>query len=94
MPRYYISAPPSNPLSRIFAAVFAILLIVGAVVFGVFVFAVIAAVGIISWIGLSVRRWWLRRKGVEQPPSGAPNRPTDSSNVIDAEYTVISRRRE
>lgn len=94
MPRYYISAPPANPLSRILAAIFAVLLIAGAVVFGVFVFAVIAALGVVSWIVLSIRRWWLRRKGVEQQPSGPTNQPSDRSNVIDAEYTVISRRRD
>lgn len=94
MPRYYISAPPANPLSRILAAVFAVLLLVGAVVFGVFVFAVIAALGLISWVALSVRRWWLGRKGVESPPSAKSEQPADSSNVIDAEYTVISRRRD
>lgn len=90
MPRYYISAGQVNPVSRILAGIFAVLAIVGAVVFGVIVLAVVLGLGILFWVSLSIRGWWQRRKSGAIPPDSGNANP----DVIEAEYTVISRRRE
>ncbi len=60
---YYISPPPMNPLSRLLAAILAVLAMVGAFFFGVFVLAFAAGIGLIAWLAFSVRLWWLRKKG-------------------------------
>jgi hypothetical protein len=79
-----------NPVSKVLAALFAILVIAGAVIFGVFVLAAVAVLGFVAWIVFTIRGWWLRKKGVELPADSSPNQ----TEVIEAEYTVISRRRE
>lgn len=88
--RYYISPPPVSPLTRIIASVFAVLAIAGAVFLGLFVLAAAVAFGLLAWLGFTLRLWWLRRKRKAESPQD----PTDQSKIIDAEYTVISRRRD
>lgn len=90
MARYYISGPPASPIARIIASILGVLVVVGAIIFGFFLLAAAAALGLLLWIGLSVRGWWLRRKVGEKsrPEAGK------ESDVIEAEYTVISRRRD
>ena len=94
MARYYITPPPMNPISRILASLFAVLLIVGAVIFGFFVLAGGIVLGLLGWIVLSVRGWWLRKKGIETPQAPPSQASTNSTDSIDAEYTVISRRQD
>lgn len=88
--RYYISPPPASPFTRIVAAIFAILAIAGAFVFGLLVLAIAAALGALLWAGFSIRGWWLRRSGRVEGPGAASGR----RDAIEAEYTVISRRRD
>jgi hypothetical protein len=71
-----------SPLARLLAAVLGILAVIGAFFFGLFILAVAVGLGALAWIGLSVRGWWLRRQMSGQP----------SEEVIEAEYTVVSRR--
>ncbi len=80
-----------NPISRIIASLVAILVIVGAFIFGIFVLAAVVVLGLVGWVAFAIRRWWLRRQGIspgEQPET------VRESEIIEAEYTVISRRRE
>jgi cytochrome b561 len=79
-----------GPLGRIVASVVAAVVLVGAIVFGFFVLAVLAALGILLWAALSIRGWWLRRNKAPEPASS----PENQSETIEAEYTVISRRRD
>lgn len=88
--KYYISPPPASPLARIIASLFAAVAIVLAIVFGLFVLAAAVGLGLLAWLGLVIRAWWLRRKGVAAP---GKSRPGDSG-VIEAEYKVVSRRRD
>lgn len=98
---YYITPPPMNPLSRLLAGIVAVLTLVGAFFFGIFVFAIAIAVGLIAWIAISVRVWWLRRKmeAAGQVPGSRPGfqadsqqgKPDNQRDVIDAEYEVVSR---
>ncbi len=87
--RYYISPPPANPLSRIVAAILAVMVIVASAIFGLFLFAAAVGLGLLAWMGLALRAWWARRRGTEQP-----ERRPRQAETIDAEYTVISKRRD
>lgn len=81
-----------NPVSRVLAAIVAALVLVGAVFFGLIALALIVGLGLVFWLGLSLRMWWLRRKlpGGETAPDHRPGQ----GEVIDAEYTVVSKRRD
>ena len=94
MTRYYITPPPANPVTRLIGALFAILVIVGFFVFGVFVLAGAAVLGLIAWVVFSIRGWWLRKKGVDTPSQAPPGPSSGPSDTIEAEYTVISRNQD
>ena len=101
--RYYLSPPPMNPVARLVAALLAVAALVGAFFFGLFIVVAAVGLGIVGWLYLTLRLWWLRRQhgaraghrsghGFEADqshPSGG--RETDA---IDAEYKVVSRRQD
>ena len=94
----YLNSPPMNPLTRFFAAVAGAVVLTGALFFGLFIFLGSLALGLIAWISLWVRAWWLGRSGVTShsdaeghPRAGGAER---SVEVIEAEYTVVSRRED
>ena len=102
---YRLTPPPQNPLARLLAGLRAVAALVGALFFGLVVVALVAGLGLIAWIALSARLWWLRRQmqrtgaplhgtGREQGanPGGAGR--SGKGKVIDADYEVISRDRE
>lgn len=101
---YYVSPPPMNPLSRLLAAILAVAALIGAVFFGVFVLAIVAGLGLLGWLYLSIRVWWIRRKGglggMGQAPADENLRATGSAggprngDIIDAEYTVVKKQDE
>lgn len=101
---YYITPPPMNPFSRLLAAILAVLALVGAFFFGIFVLAFVLGIGLIAWVSFSIRLWWMRKKGTvtgpgQGPANGPAQRPGPGSgetsrDIIDAEYTVVSRREE
>jgi hypothetical protein len=88
--QYYISPPPMNPLTRLLAGVLAVLALVGAFFFGIFILAFAVGLGLVAWVVLWVRTWWI---GKQTPDSAQPSR-SKSGDVIDAEYTVVSRQDE
>jgi len=66
--------------------VFAVVL-VGAVILGAFVLAVVLGLAVIAFIGFKVRAWWLRRG---PPGSGpGPGGPAKGIRYIEGEYEVI-----
>jgi len=83
-----------NPIGRLLASLFAVLLIVGAVIFGFFVLIAGVVLGLVAWIGFAVRGWWLRKKGGGVPGNDPGNSTLKRSEAIEAEYTVISRRQD
>ncbi len=98
--QYQIGPPPMNPLSRLLAAIVGALVIVGAFMFGFFILIAAVAFGLIAWLVIWVRVWWIKRKlgatGDSAPrdfgrPSGANREGSGSGDVIDAEYEVVSR---
>jgi len=97
---YYISPPPLNPLSRILAGILAVLALAGAFFFGIFVLALAAGLGLIAWLLFSIRLWWMRKQGAVRGPASRPAQQAGpgsgetSRDIIDVEYTVVSRRDE
>jgi hypothetical protein len=92
---YYINLQPSNPLTRIVAALLAVVALAGAVFFGLIILVVVAGAGLLLWLGLWVRLSWLRRKQGSSGPQES-HQPTGDrqGDTIEAEYTVITRRRD
>ena len=98
---YYISPPPQNPLSRIIAVIIGTLVLVGSFMIGIFALLVVAGVGLIAGIAIWLRVIWikhkLRKSGVDPSATINPSRPDqpgDSGQVLEAEYTVVSKREE
>ena len=81
-----------NPLSRLLAGVTAVLALVAAFFFGLVVLALAVGIGLLFWLGIRLRLWWMRRHipPVDTAPAGAPQK----GEVIDAEYTVVSRQKD
>lgn len=92
--QYRISPPPMNPIARLLAGVVAVLAVAGALFFGIIVLAVVLGLGLIMWLLLWLRMWWLGRRGGPGParPDAGARRGDDDGEVIDAEYTVVSRK--
>ena len=89
---YYISPPPQGPLTRIFAAIIAVFVLVGSLMLGMVALLVVAGVGLIAGLILWLRVAWIKRRlqksGVDF--SANPQTQRQSGDVIDAEYTVVS----
>jgi len=90
-----------NPVTRIVAGLLGALALVGAFFFGLVVLAVAIGLGVLAWLFVTLRMWWLRRRWQSQVEAGAatgPARPGPSghreSEVIEADYEVVSRRED
>jgi hypothetical protein len=85
----------SNPLVQaLWLLVFAVLL-VGAVIMGVFVLMAIVGLAVIAFLAFKVRAWWLKRRGGGPSGGGAgPGGPARDIRYIEAEYEVIERDAE
>jgi hypothetical protein len=97
----YIAPPPMNPVSRILAGILAVVVLVAAFFFGFIVLVLAAGLGVLAWLLLSLRMWWLRRQwarggsgGHMQDDGWSESDRTHEGEVIDADYEVISRRDE
>lgn len=90
---YRLPRPPLNPQSRILAGLLAALALAGAFFFGLVVLALAAGLGVLAWLVLTLRVWWLRRQGRHQARRGASRAGTDvrQGEVIEADYEVVSR---
>lgn len=84
----YRITPPQNPLARLLAAVVAILVMAGAFMLGLVALAVVAGIAVLLGLAAWVNGLRLRRKAGREPSRAA------RSQTIEAEYTVISRRRD
>jgi len=81
-----------NPLSRALAAVMAVLALIAAFFFGLIVLALAVGAGLLFWLGIRLRIWWMRRH--IPPIDTTPTGTSKNGQVIDAEYTVVSRRKD
>jgi len=75
-----------NPLTRLLAGILAVFALAGAFFFGVLVLALVVGVGLLAWIFLWVRMWWIRKKH--------PGPDQKKGEILEAEYTVVSRQDE
>ncbi len=81
-----------NPITRVLAALLATLAFVGALFFGVIILAVVVGLGLIFWLGLRVRMWWIGR---QMPASASPDSVKPApGEAIEAEYTVVSKQQD
>ena len=76
-----------NPLVQVLSLLVFAVVLVGAVILGAFVLAVILGLAVIAFIGFKLRAWWLRRG----PPGGGsgPGRPAKGVRYIEGEYEVM-----
>jgi len=90
--RYYISPPPMNPVARVLTTIVGLLMLATAFFFGLIVLAVVLGIGALFAVIMWVRIWWARRhhSAPEEPPKGQAHH----AEVIEAEYTVVSKRRD
>lgn len=94
---FYISPPPRNPLTAVLAALAGGLLMVGAFFLGFVVLVVALGLGLLIWLVVLVRFKWLRRRMRKQggdPSSVAGPRSGSQTEVLETEYTVVSRHTE
>jgi membrane protein implicated in regulation of membrane protease activity len=98
---HYFTPPPMNPLSAILAGMLTVLALVGAFFFGVFILILVVGLAVLTWLILTLRLWWLRRRwngragGRGQDPFVREDRVKNAEGqVIDADYEVISRRED
>lgn len=85
----YISPPPRNPLAQLFAAVVGVLAMAGAFIFGLVALAVVAGIAAVIGMAAWIYGWRLRRQ-MRRHQASRPRHEAD--DVIEAEYTVISRK--
>jgi len=92
----YISPPPANPLSRVLLGLVGLLALAGSFMLGLLAFVVVGGLVLVAGLVVWLRVAWLRHQLRKQGFTGAPETARESSvqQVIDAEYTVVSRRRE
>lgn len=90
-----------NPLSRLLAAIVAALALVGAFFFGILVLAFAIGAGLVAWLVIWARMWWVRRQLARRgfdaagTPPGGPHadrvaRP-GGGDVIDGEFEVVEK---
>jgi hypothetical protein len=93
---YYISPPPQNPLARIVAAIITVFALIGAFMIGMAALLVVAGIALVAGIAIWLRVAWIKRKlrksGIDL--NMKMDIPRNSSQVIDAEYTVISKHQD
>jgi predicted lipid-binding transport protein (Tim44 family) len=91
--RHYIAPPQLNPVSRVLGGLLGLLVLVGAFFFGLIVLAVAVGLGLLAWLVLTLRMWWLRRHWQSRNGPGGPGASGRRENdVIEADYEVVSRR--
>ena len=73
--------PPRNILLQGLGLVLGLLALMGAVIVGGFLLAGLIGVGLIAWLVIYIRIWWMTRK------LGTPGGQKD---IVEAEYTVIT----
>ena len=88
----YLSPPPQSPLARAAAAVVGALLLVGTFMIGIVAFVVLLGIGLIGGAWFWFRTRHLRRALNEAAEAQATTQAESPADVIEAEYSVVTRR--
>lgn len=89
---YRLPPPPSNLLAQILAGLLAL---AGAFFFGLVVLALAVGLGMLAWWVLTLRVWWLRRRGrIRTEGGGSAGPEVRRGEVIEADYEVVSRQND
>jgi uncharacterized iron-regulated membrane protein len=90
---YRLPPPPLNPLARVLAGLLAALALAAAFFFGLVVLALAVGLGLLAWLVMTLRVWWLRRQGEVGADGGSgAQAEVRRGEVIEADYEVVSRR--
>jgi uncharacterized iron-regulated membrane protein len=92
--RVFSFGSSGNPLAQILSLIVFAVLLVGALIMGTFVIALLLGLAVIASAVLAVRVWWLKRKfggrppfeGGAEPPGAAPG-----TRLIEGEYEVLRK---
>lgn len=84
---YLINPPPQSPLTRLIGGIVAVITLIGAFMLGMVALLVVAAVGLIAAVAIWLRVIWIKRQMRK-------NGVARDGDVIEAEYTVISKHEE
>jgi uncharacterized iron-regulated membrane protein len=87
--------PASNPVANALMAVVGALAVGAAIVFGFFIFMVLAGLVIVLAAIVGLRIWWAGRKLRKLEETAAkrnPGRAAGAQGVIEGEYHVVSTR--
>lgn len=88
----YLTPPPQNPLTRVVAAIVALLVLAGAFMLGLVALAIVAGLGLAIGLAAWIRAAWNGRRSTTGGPTPSP-RPRRGQS-IEAEYTVVSRQED
>ena len=80
---------PGNPIAQIAGLIVGVLTLVGSLILGSIVLAILVGLFLIFGIWVTVRMWWLRRQF-----EAAVKQEQVDDRVIDAEYVVIRERKQ
>ena len=84
---YLINPPPQSPLTRLIGGIVAVITLIGAFMLGMVALLVVAAAGLIAAVAIWLRVIWIKRQMRK-------NGVARDGDVIEAEYTVISKHEE
>lgn len=88
-----IEGRPGNMLFQGLGIVLGLLALMAAVIVGGFLLAALIGVGLIAWVVIYIRIWWLTRQGGKIRQGGKTRnagRTEGSQDIVEAEYTVIT----
>ena len=75
---------PESPLARFGLALLGLALLAVSFFVGLVFLAVVAGLAIVGSVALTVRNWWLGRRGGRRP----------DDDLVEVEYRVVDRRRD
>ncbi len=80
---------PSNPITQIAGLIIGVLTLVGSLILGSIVLAILVGLFLMFGIWVTVRMWWLRRQF-----DTAVKQEQADGRIIDAEYVVVRESRQ
>ena len=88
--------PAANPVANALMAIVGVLVVGVAIVFGLFVFMLLAGIFAVLAAIVGIRIWWVARKlrKLHDTAAKAPGASASGAGIIEGEYHVVSTRRE